>query len=122
MKSQIIQLLLNLQLQSKTIAKYDKYFTHLSENGLISVEAFDAMDEMMEEEEEEDEYDDDSEEEKSFPSDPTPPSTKAAINSNSDPKDNSRMSKMKGNGKSKGNVANPYLKKNPYLVKQNKRR
>jgi hypothetical protein len=54
MESQNVQLLLNLQLQAKTIAKYDKYFTYLMENGQMP-DVEDDDDQFLEEEEEEDE-------------------------------------------------------------------
>lgn len=60
MESQNVQLLLNLQLQAKTISKYDKYFTYLMENGQMP-EVEDEDDQFLEEEEEEDEEEEEKE-------------------------------------------------------------
>ena len=118
LESQNIQLLLNLQLQAKTISKYDKYFTNLSQNGDIPLEWYDAMDDMLEEEEDEEEY----EEEKfeSSQDDKTPVPMRNNISGRET--DGSKIPKPgKAATKGKGMNNNPYFKKNPYLVQQSRK-
>ncbi|CAI2359195.1 unnamed protein product [Moneuplotes crassus] len=134
LESQNIQLLLNLQLQAKTISKYDKYFTNLSQNGIMPIESYDAMDDMLEEDEEEEDYDDfnsDEEEKTMSIADPVPTTVKTPA---SDSKEASNTTKSKSS-KSKIPSSNPYLnskssfpgqkfsvRRNPYLVKQSKKK
>lgn len=58
MESQNIQLLLNLQLQAKTLSKYDKYFSNLEHFPLVN------DDDLLEEEEDEETYSENYEEDK----------------------------------------------------------
>lgn len=124
LESQNIQLLLNLQLQAKTISKYDKYFTNLTQNGGIPMECFEAMeeDDLLEDEEEEDEQDYEDEEDKfEIEDSKTPASHKVSTN---DAKEGTKGTKggRALNSKKSSLANNPYFKKNPYLVQQSKKR
>lgn len=134
LESQNIQLLLNLQLQAKTISKYDKYFTKISENGGIPMECFDAMDDDddLDKFDQQAAYSEDIEEEKVDNADELQTSqgnnqTSGEGNEIADSKDPNNLSKIPRVGKSANQkkaslVNNPYMKKNPYLVQQSKKR
>lgn len=132
LESQNIQLLLNLQLQAKTIAKYDKYLTNICQNGGMQAESYEGMEEgeINEEEEEEDELSDiDQVEEKIDNLIEIKPMTEAKSSSpdrsaiqNEGKQLGSKIPKVKtAIGSKKSTLMNhPYFKKNPYLVQQSK--
>ena len=93
----------------------------------MPIENFDAMEDMLEEDEEEEDYEDDynsDEEEKSMIlSDQSAQLQKVPATANSDGKEILKGNKIKTEGKQKLALAgNPYVKKNPYLVKQSKKK
>lgn len=129
LESQNIQLLLNLQLQAKTIAKYDKYFRYISQNGTADDDEIDEGELNEEEEEEEDEPESDPEEEKIETqnelktSQPAKSSSPERSNAQTDNKANGgkgTKGKAGVNIKKSTLLSNPYFKKNPYLAQQSK--
>ena len=133
LESQNVQLLLNLQLQAKTISKYDKYFNNISQNGGIPDDMMEA-DDLLEEEEDEEAYSDNYEEEEKIESstenNPSANSKRASKNDNSNISMNkgannkSKIPKTtKGSNKNKSTLMNnPYFKNNPYIVQQSKKK
>ena len=132
LESQNIQLLLNLQLQAKTIAKYDKYLTNISLNGGVYIESSDVMEEgeINEEEEEEDELSDiDQEEEKidnildvkPMGDEKSASPDRSGIQTEGK-QFGSKLPKVKAPivNKKSTLMNHPYFKKNPYLVQQSK--
>lgn len=116
---QNVQLLLNLQLQAKTISKYDKYFSNLENIPITSVD--DDDDDLLEEEEEEGSADENYEEEKFESSTESKiGKPKASIPGNSTKDSNSKVTPMVTKKPQTGYKKFTLLK-NPYLVQQNKK-
>lgn len=123
LESQNIQLLLNLQLQAKTIAKYDKYFS----SNIDNMPMIDTEDLLEDEEDEPIDDDDDDYEEDKFESSNESKSAKVTKPGTGVP-NGSRIPQVGPNKKQATGVKkstlinNPYFKKNPYLVQQSKRK
>lgn len=135
LESQNIQLLLNLQLQAKTISKYDKWYNNILQSGGIPENTYEMLageEDLLEDEEEEEAYSDNyEEEEKVESSTENPPPTSKPSNPSIGGVSNANKSNVgskiprvgKGSSVRKFNIMNnPYAKKNPYLAQQSKKK